>query len=116
MGKPLTIDGYCTVKPEFGCDETGSKYLGWCGRSATLGGAPLTYLLYIEPSGHNNRTLSDVRLSFYHYYRPFCHAGTKKCPDLSVRCPGTRDAIWPDCVSCPPARLFGCMTVVQSVH
>eukprot|EP00978_Attheya_sp_CCMP212_P023862 scaffold73965_cov44-Attheya_sp.AAC.1 len=32
----LTCDGYCTVKPEFGCDETGSKYLGWC---------PLTYLL-----------------------------------------------------------------------
>eukprot|EP00978_Attheya_sp_CCMP212_P040601 scaffold223531_cov47-Attheya_sp.AAC.1 len=46
MGKPLTYDGYCTVKPEFGCDETGSKYFGWCGRSAPLGGAPLTYLVY----------------------------------------------------------------------
>eukprot|EP00978_Attheya_sp_CCMP212_P013984 scaffold35366_cov82-Attheya_sp.AAC.1 len=45
MGKPLTIDGYCTVKPEFSCDETGSKYLGWCRRSAPLGGAPLTYLV-----------------------------------------------------------------------
>eukprot|EP00978_Attheya_sp_CCMP212_P010653 scaffold25924_cov76-Attheya_sp.AAC.1 len=66
--------------------------------------AVLMEAVLIEPSGHDNQTLSDVRLSFYHYYRGlFVTHGQKNvrvCP-CDVRAHRTRDAIWPDCISCP---------------